>query len=103
MKLQVPIAQWACEDEVYSGGFHEVVVTPENAPLIAAAAAAGDVLLWEPSAEEELLLAGHVQSQEDGEAAYADAVASGEWHKANLAQFELDVENGDRVAELTSG
>jgi hypothetical protein len=104
--FEVVHSQWAAEDEVFAGGTH-TVEDPSAAflSLLAAAASSGSVLL---PPEHAAIVDEHVQSQADGEAALAAAMGewispgrwSGEWHEANLAQFALDVESGQRLPTL---
>lgn len=140
MKFEVIHAQWAVEDRanadaepvsvVFPGGVHDdVKLTKKSAPVFAAAEAAGSIVIHDVTDAERQLLDGHVQSQEDGEAALAEAMGdwiepvykdtknvhgqilhrelvepgrwSGPWHDANLAQFDLDVANGVRTDTLS--
>lgn len=85
MKLKVVYSQWGADgfDEPLGGGQHDLEdVTEEQARSIAGAAATGVVEVLDATAAEKKLLEGHVQSQEDGEAAF-DA-AQGEWVEAVL-------------------
>jgi hypothetical protein len=116
-KIEVVYGVWgfgATEDKeatVLDGGLHEdFEITAENAPYIAAAASeqAGPVIrILEVSDAEAKLLDGHVESQEDGEAAYEAAQADGSWHEGNLIGFVHDTEArlalSDDEANLTAG
>jgi hypothetical protein len=78
VKLEVVHTRWGAEDEVFEGGIHEdVKLTRALAPLVAAAEAAGSVRVLDATAAERKLLAGKVQSQADGEKAFAKA--QGDW------------------------
>jgi hypothetical protein len=100
VKFEVIHSQWSADGEVYSGGIHEIDLEPEHAPIFAGAAAAGAITLLGASPTERKLLAGHVESQKASESAYRAAQRDGRWHEGNLQQFELDVVNGVRRAEL---
>lgn len=99
MKVDVLHAECGLGDEVLVGGPQDVVVTAENAPLLAGAAAAGALNIVEASDEERSLLDGHVQAQEDGEAAYAAAQADGTWREGNELQYAL--EHPDEIREVS--
>lgn len=90
MKIEVLHSRWGYEDDVYEGGAREIE-KPSKALLagIAAAAAAPDPPLRVVSAskDERAAMEGAVQSQEDGESAYAKAQASGEWQLGNLEDY----------------
>jgi exosome complex RNA-binding protein Rrp42 (RNase PH superfamily) len=91
MRVEVIHSQFGLgPDVVLVGGSNDVGVTVENAPLLAGAASAGALLIVDATDDERALLAGHVQSQEDGEAAYAEAQADGRWHEGQAVQHELD-------------
>lgn len=118
MKLEVLHTQWAAEDEVFAGGVHEIEKpTADFLRLVAGAEAAGSVVVLDASDAHRAKLDRHVQSQEDGEAAYAAAQGdwvppvndengvmveagywTGPWHEANVAQYDLDVMSGARAA-----
>lgn len=101
MKVRVIYSVWGADgfDEPFGGGVHELEdVTEEQARSIASAAAAGAVEVIDASKAERSLLDGHVQSQEDGEAAYAAAQESGAWQHGNLTDFIATREQ--RLAEL---
>lgn len=101
MTFEVLHSQWAADGEVFAGGVHEILKpTPEFLSLLAGAEAAGCVVVLDVSEQHRAKLDKHVQSQEDGEAAYASAVASGDWQEGNLQQFELDVAAGIRTDTL---
>lgn len=112
MKIEVVYSTWGVGDEasgdahVFKGGAQEVELTPALAPFIAGGAAAGVCRVLEATDEEQALLDGHVQSQEDGEAAYEAATAEGGgWREGQLEQFTLDsqarLDSDD--AEITHG
>lgn len=93
MKIEVVYSSWSAEDERYDGGVHDdVKVTKGNAPTFAAAEAAGVIVIVEASRAERQLLKAHVQSQEDGEAAYEQMQKEGRWQHGNLTQFVQDRE-----------
>lgn len=101
MKFGVTISKWGADDAaVFEGGVHELDLTPELAPVFAGAAAAGSIEILETTPAEDELLAGHVQSQVDGEAAYEAAQADGSWQEGNVEQFNLDVAAGLREETL---
>lgn len=80
MKVRVVYSVWGADgfDRPLAGGDHELEdVTAEQARSIAGAAAAGVVEVLDATDAERALLEGHVESQEDGEA--AQAAAMGEW------------------------
>lgn len=90
MKLKVVYMLWGADgfDEPLGGGTHDLEdVTEEQARSIAGAAASGVVEVLEASKAEQKLLDGHVQSQEDGEAAWQAAFESGDWHVGNLQNY----------------
>lgn len=79
-------------DEPLTGGVHDleaegIALNDTLIRSIAGAEAAGALEVLEATPEQRAALDSHVQSQEDGEAAYAAAVASGEWEQGNLQQF----------------
>jgi hypothetical protein len=112
VRFEVIYTQWATEDGVFQGGVHEL--TSDTCPcgvkhgkpsaallgLLGAAEAAGSIVVLEASDQHRARLDKAVQSQADGEAAYAKAVESGEWHEGNRLQFELDVAAGVRDGSL---
>lgn len=101
MIFEVLTTYWGADDEVFTGGVHEVAKpSPDFLRLVAGAEAAGSVVVLEASDQHRAKLDAAVQSQDDGEAAYDAAVASGDWHEGNLAQFELDVASGARTDSL---
>lgn len=69
----------------FDAGEHEIESPSDELRRHAASAAAAGVLIDVDGHDDA-----HVQSQEDGEAAYAEAVESGDWAEGNLAQFEID-------------
>jgi hypothetical protein len=86
----------ALGDHVLRGGENVLEVTAENAPLVAGAEAAGTIRVLEATDAERALLDGHVESQEDGEAAYDAAVADGRWAEGQAV--ELAAEEADLAA-----
>lgn len=95
MKFEVIYSQWAAEDQVFTGGVHEVEKPTEKLLRLAAGAeAAGSIRILSASAEHRSKLRKHVQSQADGEKAYSAAQADGSWQEGNLLQFETDVASG---------
>src|SRR3954463_6627768 len=104
VSIEVLTAQWAADDDVYTGGVHaDVKITKKNAPLFAGAEAAGVIVVLDATDDTRALLAGHVQSQEDGEAEYERAQQDGRWSEGNVAQFDLDVASGVRSDSLAGG
>lgn len=102
MKLKVVHTKWSAGGQTFAGGVHDdVKVTRKLAPLIAAAEHAGSIVVVSATREERKLLKPHVQSQADGEKAYAAAQKSGAWHEGNLEQFDLDVAAGVRSDDLS--
>jgi hypothetical protein len=101
LKFEVLTTQWTADEETFAGGVHEIA-KPSAALLgmIAAAEAAGSVVVIDAADDHRKKLDSAVQSQEAGEAAYAAAQADGSWHEGNLMQFELDVASGVRDGEL---
>lgn len=94
MKIRVIYSQWGADgfDAPLGGGDHDLeTVTEEQARSIAGAAAAGVVEVLDATAAEQTLLEPHVQSQEDGEAAFA--AAQGEWVEA-VYEDVVDKETG---------
>lgn len=90
MKVKVVYSLWAADGfaEPLYGGVHDLEdVTEEQARSIAGARSAGVVEVVEATDDELALLEPHVQSQEDGEAAYAAAQESGRWQHGNLVNF----------------
>ena len=108
MIVEVVHTQWAAEGTVFQGGVHELSTAEcacgvthgkpdaELLGLIAAAEAAGSVNVLEANSQHRAKLDKAVQSQADGEAAYARAQADGRWQHGNLVQFVADREQ--RVA-----
>lgn len=66
--------------------------TAKELPLLAGAEADGVVEIVKAPKAARSALSGHVQSQADGEKAYAEAQADGRWHYGNVAQHVADVE-----------
>lgn len=108
MKIEVLDSLWGADDETFVNGIHEIP-KPSKAflRLVAGAEAAGAIAVLDATAAELAALGHHVQSQDDGEAALAAAMGewtdgrwSGDWHDANVAQFELDVRDGTREEGL---
>lgn len=78
---------WGADERVFGGGVHDdVKLTRELAPLVAAAEAAGTILV-DASPAERKLLGRHVQSQADGEKALAKG--QGDWVEPEF-QYEDD-------------
>jgi hypothetical protein len=112
LTFEVIYTQWATDAGVFQGGTHTLGADtcpcgvkhgkPSAAllSLLGAAEAAGSVVVHEATDAHRAKLDKAVQSQADGEAAYAKAVESGAWHGGNLLQFELDVAAGTREASL---
>jgi hypothetical protein len=103
VKVRVIYSLWGADgfDEPLSGGEHDLGdLTEEQARSVAGAEAGGVLEVLDATKAERALLAPHVQSQEDGEAALAAATESGEWQEGNLAQFEHEVAAGVRAATL---
>jgi hypothetical protein len=112
LTFEVIYTQWATDDDVFQGGVH--TLGPDTCPcgvkhgkpaaalltLLGAAEAAGSIVVHEATDAHRAKLDRAVQSQADGEAAYAKAVESGEWQEGNLLQFDLDVAAGRREASL---
>jgi hypothetical protein len=93
VKIEVIYSVWGAEGEEFAGGVHEIEKpTVKFLKLAAAAEAAGVIKVLHASAEERQKLKRHVQSQAAGEAALEKALASGEWHEANLHQFIADAD-----------
>jgi hypothetical protein len=100
MKFEVVHTVWGADDEVFGGGVHEVAKpTAAFLRLLAGAEAAGSVVILDHGGHRKKLDS-HVQSQAQGEKAYAAAQKSGDWHEGNLAQFELDVAAGRRTRDV---
>lgn len=101
---------WSADDVPYTRGEHTVEAPDDDLlRLLASAESAGAVVISDASDEHSAAMDSHVQSQEDGEAALAEAKGAwdsehqrwtGDWHEANLAQFELDVDSGARSRSL---
>jgi len=101
MKFEVLTTQWATEEETFAGGENEVTSPSASfLKLVGAAESAGTLTVTECTDAEREKLDKSVQSQEDGEAAYAAAQESGEWHEGNLLQHQLDIESGAPVASV---
>jgi hypothetical protein len=80
VKIRVVYSLWGADgfDEPFGGGIHELEsLTVAQARSIAGAEAAGVVEVVEATDEERQVLDPHVQSQEDGEAAWQ--AAQGDW------------------------
>lgn len=93
MKIEVFNAQWGAGDDVFPGGVHEDVhLTSELAPLVAGAAAAGAIAVLEATEDEQLMLHGHVESDEISQDAYDTAMANGDWRTGQLQQFISEAE-----------
>lgn len=90
MRVEVLTAEHGLGDDVLQGGSNDVVVTAANAPLIAGAVAAGVLLVSDATDDERALLDGHVESQEDGEAAYAAAQKDGSWREGQDLQQAIE-------------
>lgn len=91
MKFEVVYTQWSADGKLYGGGVHEVEKPSKKLlGLLAAAEDAGSVRIVEASRAERSALKGHVQTQADGEKAYAKAQADGSWHEGNRLQYEHD-------------
>lgn len=113
MKIDVVYSTWGVGDEadgdahVFSGGEQDVNLDeqPYLAKYLAAGESAGLVRIVEATDAERAKLEGHVESQEDSEAAYAAAQENGSWQEANLRQFTYDTEYrlslSDEEANLT--
>lgn len=113
-------SNWCAEETSYPRGEHVVEAPDEDLlRLIASAEAAGAVKVIDADENTAVELATHVQSQEDGETALQAAMGewiepetnadgtiieigrwSGDWHEANVAQFDLDVMSGARKPTL---
>lgn len=113
-KIEGVYSQWGygaegdSEGEILTGGLHEdFEITKENAAHIAGGESAGAVRILEASDAERALLEGHVESQEDSEAAYDAAQKDGSWREGHLAQFVADTETrlalSNEEANLTDG
>lgn len=98
MKIEVVYSLWGADglDEALQGGEHEI--EKPSAKLlrsIAGAEAAGVVRVVKATREERIALNRHVQSQEDGEKAYAKAQGepdesgqmTGPWQHGNHVDF----------------
>lgn len=116
MRFDVLHTQWAAEGEVFAGGIHEIEKpTADFLRLVAGAESAGSVVVLDVADAHRAKIEKAVQSQEDGEAAYAEAQGdwiepvkddaglilahgrwSGPWHDANVEQYDLDVLSGAR-------
>jgi hypothetical protein len=106
VKVEVLVTQWSAEGQTLAGGVHEI--GPGECPcgakhkstkaflsLVAAAEDAGSIKV-SASKAERAELKGHVQTQADGEKAYAEAQRDGRWHEGNYDAFMADVEAGLR-------
>lgn len=105
MKVRVIYSVWGADgfDEPLHGGEHDLDVgamTEEQHRSLAGGEAGGALEIVDPTRAERKLLDAHVQSQEDGEKAYAAAVESGEWQEGNVAQFDHEVATGARPDSL---
>lgn len=96
MRIKVVYSLWGADDVAFTGGVHDITVLgdgTDEAPFVSPAVvggaeAAGVVEVVEASETERAALDSAVQSQEDGEAAYATAQEEGGgWHEGNLEQF----------------
>jgi hypothetical protein len=111
MKINVVYSLWGADELAFDGGVHDVTVigdgtaeSPYLSPaVVGGAEASGVIEVVEATSEERAALDAAVQSQEDGEAAYAAAQEDGSWHEGNLEQFLLTArqELDDPDAELT--
>lgn len=72
-----PFSEWVANGQSFPAGTQEIEVTKELAPALAHAVSLGHVSLEDPHEKLLAALDGHVQSQEDGEAAHEEA--KGEW------------------------
>lgn len=79
-----------------SGVEHTEEFSDAELKLLEAAHAAGYI---EYTGDTVAVETGHVESQEDSEAAYAQAQADGTWQEGNAQQYELDVASGARVRQ----
>lgn len=130
MKIEVVYSIWGVGDDVagdaqvFNGGVQDVRVVESSAEYknaggrdaspraiearyLAAGEAAGTIVIVEATDAETAQLEGHVESQEDSEAAYEAAVEAGTWHEGNLQQFVTQTEErlslSDEEANLTPG
>lgn len=87
MQIEVLTTVWGAGDAEFAGGVHEVKLTRTIAAIVAGAEAAGTIRVVGETAAERKMLDRHVQSQDDGEAAYEKAQAEGRWQHGNLLQF----------------
>ena len=92
-QIDVVYSVWGAEDRVFSGGVQDVTIGVDvDAHILAGGVAAGAVRLVDPSDEVLAALEPHVESQEDSEAAYEAAVASGAWREGHLQQWIAETE-----------
>jgi hypothetical protein len=92
MKFEVVHTVWGADDEVFGGGVHEVAKpTAAFLRLLAGAEAAGSVVILDAAGHRKKL-DGHVQSQAQGEKAYAAAQRSGAWHHGNVQQHIVEMD-----------
>lgn len=88
MEIEVVYSRWSYDGGELVGGVHEIE-NPSKRLLkaIGAAADSGAVVVKSASGEERSTIERAVQSQKDGEKAYAKAQESGDWHEGNLLDF----------------
>lgn len=116
VEFEVVYSVWGGGDKSYAGGIHsEENPSEELLRHLAGAEAAGVVNVLEASDAARAAMSGHVQSQEDGEAAYEAAqnvydaegnlVTQGGWELGNVTQFVKDANTrlDDPDLELTEG
>lgn len=90
MKVKVIYSVWGADgfEEPLHGGEHDLEdLTEEQARSVAGGVAGRALELVDATPEDIELLHPHIQSQEDGEAAYAAAQESGRWNHGNLLGF----------------
>jgi hypothetical protein len=87
LTIEVLHTRWSCDHGEFDGGVHEIAKPKAGlVEQVAAAAALSDPPLRVVSAgkAERARMKGAVQSQAEGERAYAEAQRTGKWHVGNV-------------------
>lgn len=92
-QVREDLAYWASDAGQFESGMVHEVEGKDAVTLVAIAAAAGSLVEVEYDSQGAGAAEKAVQSQEDGEAALAEAMDSGAWAIGNAMQAELEPES----------